>query len=93
LLETFFILLEEYRGKCVFGGKRENKKILQIIRDCEYESSSASLITFLMRENDVLASAVHFPSLFFYSIYVINFTISTKLGINLLKKFIFSKNG
>jgi hypothetical protein len=43
-------------------------------------------MTFLMCVNDALASIVHFTSLFFFSIYVINFTISAKFGINLRKK-------
>jgi hypothetical protein len=51
-----------------------------------------SLITFLMHANDSLASTIDFTSLFFFSILVINFMISTKFGINLLKKFIFPKN-
>jgi hypothetical protein len=56
------------------------------------DNTGASPINFLTRLNDDLASVVHLISLPFFSISMINLTISTKLGINLLKKFIFPKN-
>jgi hypothetical protein len=52
----------------------------------------ASPITFLKHLKDALDSIVHLTSLSFFSISMINFTISAKFEINILKKFIFPKN-
>jgi hypothetical protein len=45
-----------------------------------------------MCSNDALALVFYLTSLSFLSISVINFTISSKFGMNLLKKIFFPKN-